>query len=185
MKKLLIILFVIGIFQSCTVKIDPKDFYINEDFVLIDKYDKDVVVNGYTKNLRTWEIVKIETTIDSMFVGIIQNYSDDNKKSCGCGGKNLIITDELWNSKEVGDILHFDYIRKDRFHKEKKTTAQVYSENSKNETEVQLGGNLNEISDSVKIINLNKLEIERRILEIEREIMSLEREKQTLIESQK
>jgi len=178
MKKLLIILLGIAIFQSCTVKISGDNFYLDEDFALIDKYEKEVVINGYSKTIRTWKIVRFKTTNDSIFVGIINNTGDYN----GCG--HGIITDELWKSREIGAILHFDYINKNRFHKEKKITA-IYTGTEPLELYSEIPVEIDIKSKSPVVINMNKLEVERRIMEIEREIMSLERELETLKESQK
>jgi len=180
MKKILIILIVI-IFTSCTVKIDPEKFFINEDFILLKKYEKEVVINGYTRNIKTWEIIKYEG--DSMYVGIIDN-RDSYTGSCGSG----ILTDELWKKKKVGDILHFDYINKERFLNRNveiyttTTSTPLYSDtltiNVDKPVELQLGGELT--TEKVNVINMNKLEIERRILDLQREIESLEREIESL-----
>ena len=175
MKKILIFILGIVIFQSCTVVPSPEKHFINEDFILIKKYEKDIVVNGYTRTIRTWEIAKIENDSDSITVGLINNEGDYT--SCSTS----IITDELWNSRKVGTILHFDYIMKDRFHKEKRIVeeydfnipAQEYSEPSTITSD--------ELVDvKVSAINMNSLEVERRILELEREIDNIERQIETL-----
>lgn len=185
MKKILIIILGIAIFQSCSVTITPNEeaHYIDDDFILLEKNEENIAVGDEIRTIRTWKIQRITAdVVDSVMVGIIDN-KDDN--GCGCG----IITDELWFKRNVGDILHFDYIRKNRFFP------------VKNIAHANWGGYVDEgttntgitfttteevplITFDTPIINLNKLEIERRILEIEREIMSLEREKETLKEIQ-
>jgi len=171
----MIILLGILIFQSCTVKISGDNFYLDEDFVLKNKYQKDVVINGYTRVIRTWEIFRIKTIDDSVFVGIIDNKGDYD--GCGTG----IITDELWKTKEIGDILHFEYINKNRFYKEKKITA-VYTGNEPLEVYSEIPTTSDETvrTETVSVINMNKLEVERKIMELQRKIESLERQIESL-----
>jgi len=111
MKKLLIIILGIAIFQSCTTVVTPNEdvHYIDEDFILLDKHEETYVYNGNTKTVRTWKIQQIVSErTDSVMVAEI---TDKEANGCGCG----IITDDLWFKRNVGDILHFDYIRKNRF----------------------------------------------------------------------
>ena len=172
MKKLLIIILGIAIFQSCTVVITPDEdiHYINEDFVLIDKSIEEMVIGGNTKKVRMWKIQRIIIDGDSVMVAEIDNRDANNYG---------IITDKLWNKRNVGDILHFDYIRKDRF---VKTESLIYHDESS--MTITTSEPVEFTTVNTTIINLNKLEIERRILEIDREIMSLKRELEKLKESQ-
>lgn len=182
MKKILIIILGIAIFQSCTVVVTPNEdvHYINEDFMLLDKFEENMVIGGETRSIRTWKIMRItiDGVGDSIMVAEINNKDANN---CNCG----IITDELWFKRSVGDVLHFDYIRKDRFFSTKNTTKygdlQYTDDGSMTITTPEP---VEFTTINTTIINLNKLEIERRILEIDREIMALERELETLKESQ-
>lgn len=178
-KKLLIILVVIAL-HSCTYTINPADHFVDEDFVLMDRTEESIVINGYTRKIRTWKIVRMKMDTDSMYVGFIDNKDDFD--GCGTG----IITDELWNSKRVGSMLHFDYIRKNRFHKEKKVVA-IYTSTTPAElySEIPAVEPVEFKTVPPRLINLTKIQIESRILEIDREIMVLKRELETLIESQK
>ena len=99
--------------------------------------------------------------------------------SPGC--KEFKIIDKVWNRKKIGDILHFDYIGKYRFHKEKKGTKLTYSADYQpkwKETKSHT------YSSESTTINLNSLEVDRRIMAIDREILGLERERDALIDSQ-
>ena len=182
MRKILIILIGIAIFQSCTVVVTPDEdiHYVNDDFVLLDKYEEKMVIGGETRNIRTWKIMRITTegVGDSVMVAEINNKDANN---CNCG----IITDELWFKRNVGDILHFDYIRKDRFFSTKNTTygdLQYTDDGSMTITTIEP---VEFTTVNTAIINLSKIQIESRILEIDRKIMSLERELEMLKESQK
>jgi len=188
MKKLLILLIPI-IISSCVPEITPEDFFINEDFVLLNKYQKEKVMNGQTRTIRTWEIIRLNQEGDSIYFGIID---DSDKYTSSCASKdNTIITDELWKIKKKGSILHFDYINKDRFHKRPKIgyTATAIEDNvlysNRPEEEIKYVNEGTIDSESREIINMNKLEIERKIMDIERQIESLNREKDKLKESLK
>jgi hypothetical protein len=158
MKKLVLLSIMIFSLSCCEIVYDPEVFYVDEYFTLIDRTQKEMVVDGNTTNVRVWKIQRVIVEGDSIMVGEIK----DN--GCGCG----IITDELWKQKQIGDRLYFKFINKERFAFAGKRipvetpTSQIVS-----------------ISES---INLNNLEKERKILEIERQIMSLQLELNTLKE---
>jgi len=135
MKKLGILVVLMVLMYSCCVAPDDGIHFVDEKFVLIEKEEKEMVVNGDTKNVRFWKIQRVITINDSIFV------ADIDDSGCNCG----IITDEVWYNREVGDVLYFEYIRKDRFYKVK---------------------NLAEVERKI-------LEKERNIMSLEREIESL------------
>lgn len=183
MKKLLIFILGIAIFQSCTTVVTPNEdaHYINEDFILLDKYEENMIINGDTRTVRTWKIQQITSErTDSVMIAEI-----DDKDANGCG----IITDDLWHKRNVGDILHFDYIRKDRFFQVKNIAHDNWGGYVDGEyttrTEIITPEPVEFKAVPPKLINLTKIQIESRILEIDREIMGLERELEMLIESQK
>ena len=178
MKKILLLSVALLTFAcSCEVMPDPDVHFVDEDFILIHKKEKEMVVDGDTKNVRFWKIQRVKTVNDSIFI------ADIDDSGCGCG----IITDEVWYNREVGDVLHFDYIRKERFWKVK--NLAVYDEEY---TEVETPRSVNPLQavtpEEVKattVINMNQMEVEREILEKERAVMALEREIETLKESLK
>jgi hypothetical protein len=136
---------------------------VNEKFLLIDKTQKEMVIEGNTKNVRTWVVQRVVVEGDSIMTAEI----DD--RGCGCG----IITDEKWKERNVGDTLFFEYIRKERF---VLSNSMWWGDLTAEPIETQEASTVTQES----IINLNSLEIERRILEIERQILSLERELEKL-----
>lgn len=180
MKKILIILLGIVIFQSCIEVVIPDEdvHYINEDFMLLDKFEENMVINGNTIKVRTWKIQRITINGDSVMVAEID---DKEANGCSCG----IITDELWHKRNVGDILHFDYIRKDRFFSTKNTIYGDLQYTNDGSMTITTTEPVVFTTINTAIINLSKIQIESRILEIDREIMSLERELEMLKESQK
>lgn len=182
--SILLIIQLLAVVTACTIEEAKqaervKVYYLNEDFILVDKsetttYDSDR--NGSIK-IRTWKLHRVNSPYDSIYVGeIISDVVENETQSggCGCGSSNFYISNELWYNKEIGDVLHFDFIRKNRFYKVKKDKliAPISSENQ-TVTPVQ----------SVAETNVNGLEKERKVLEIERQILSLQRELETLKEN--
>ena len=160
-----------ALMYSCCVVPEEDTHFMEEKFVLIEKEEREMVVNGDTKNVRFWKIQRVVTLNDSIFV------ADIDDSGCGCG----IITDELWYNRNVGDVLHFEYIRKDRFIKVK--NLAVFS-GEYEPIDSPLSTTTEQVVEAT-VINLNTLEVERKILEKEREIMSLEREIESLKQSLK
>ena len=117
MKKIYLLLAVVIMCSCCTIMPDPDVHFVDEKFVLIEKTEKEMNINGNTKNVRTWKIQRNIVTGDSLEIGVINN------KGCV-----YIINDELWYNKEVGDTLYFEYIRKDRFYKVENLDAVGVSE---------------------------------------------------------
>ena len=165
MKKLVFVLLATIMFAcSCEIMPDPDVHFIDEDFVLIEKNEGEKVVDGNTKIVRSWKIQRVIVNGDSIMVAEI----DDS--GCDC-----ILTEELWYSRDVGVVLHFEYIRKDRFnyvrnlvygdeYEAVETPRSVTPEDVRAET----------------ANNMSEVEADLRALEIEREIMALEREKESL-----
>ena len=177
MKRILL-LFIATMMVACSCEIMPDTdvHFVDEDFVLIEKEEREMVVEGDTKNVRFWKIQRVKTVNDSIFV------ADIDDSGCGCG----IITDEVWYYRNVGDVLHFDYIRKSRFIRVK--NLAVFSEDYKVVEPVERPNPLSITPTEVKettVVNMNTMEIERKILEKERALMTLEREIEQLKESLK
>jgi len=181
MKKIGILVMLMALMCACVYVPNEEEHFIDEKFALIDKIEKEVVVDGDTRTVRTWKISRLASVGDSLEIGEIS----DNEDNCGCG----ILTEELWQTKEVGDILYFEYINKVRFYKVKNhASMNLVGELTDYETvEVVVRPNpLSIIPTEVKAttaIGMNKMEVEREILEKERQLMTLEREIETLKES--
>lgn len=173
MKKLGILLLVI-LTYGCGQKIDSKTFYMNEHFVLIDRSEKERVIGGNTKNIRIWVIQRVIVDGDSVMVGHIDDI-DCDIDDIDC---DIIITDDLWKKRKVGDTLYFDYIRKDRF---ELSIVNDVNKDLHYAPDYQSTTTTTHVEEP-QVINLNTLEIDRKILEIERQILSLQRELETLKE---
>jgi len=144
-------------------------YYLDEDFILVQKKEDVEVstnVEGVSYKVRTWIIHRVNSPIDSVYVGEINCVVFDNRVNSGCKGCNFYITDELWYNKDVGDVLHFDYIRKNRFYKISKSKLE------KNNLTYDYSYEISKTK-----INLEK---EKRIMEIEKQILLLQRELETL-----
>lgn len=163
MKNLIIVLLSLVILSSCAVEITEENFFINEDFTLIDKKEERVGESGTLT--RTWLIQRIIQDGDSIQIAEIVTQD----VACGCG-KAFEITDELWYNKEIGDVLHFEYIRKSRFFKKVKR-IDVSS--------TQTPNYVPPISTTTEP-EKNTLEVEREIMDIERQILELERKRDLL-----
>jgi len=166
MKKIVFILLSFVILSSCAVEITEEDFFINEDFTLIDKKEERVGESGTLT--RTWLVQRVVQEGDSIQIAEIITQGE----ACGCGGKAFEITDELWYNKEIGDVLHFEYLRKSRFFKKAKRmdVSPTYVSDYVSPTPTVT------VTEPVK----NTLEIERQIMDIDRQILELERQKELL-----
>ena len=168
MKKLGLLIVLMALMCSCVYVPNEEEHFIDEKFVLVNKTEKEMVVDGDTRNVRKWEIQRVITVGDSLEIGEIT----DNEDGCGCG----ILTEELWYSKEIGDVLYFEFIRKDRFHKIP-TLGTIWGEEESTTTPRSVTPEDVRAETSK---NMSEMEADLRALEIEREIMALEREKESL-----
>jgi hypothetical protein len=166
MKKIIFIFLSFMILSSCAVEITEENFFINEDFTLIDKKEERVGESGTLT--RTWLVQRIVQEGDSVQIAEIITQG----VACGCGGKAFEITDELWYNKEIGDILHFEYLRKSRFFKKAK----------RSDNNITYAPDYVSPVPTTTVIEQpkNNLEIERQIMDIDRQILELERQKELL-----
>lgn len=162
MKKIVLLLLMVFTLSCCEISYDPEVFYVDEYFTLIDRTQKEMVINGNTTNVRVWKIQRVIVQGDSIMVGEIKD-----EDGCGCG----IITDELWKTKKIGDTLYFKYINKERF---ALSNSMWWGDLTLTPVETQEASTVTPTQEF--IINLNTLEREGRILEIERQILSLQLE---------
>ena len=86
---------------------NEKELYRNETCIIVgsneaaqdfshDKFHRPIV-------LKVWLIQRVTDT--TQFTELTSSWDDNH----------FYVTKELWYSKGIGDTLHFDYIRKDRF----------------------------------------------------------------------
>lgn len=109
MKKVILFLLV-AVMYACTdesAETKAKSYYLNEDFILVDKKEDIANMNDNLVKVRTWIIQRVNSPIDSVMVAEISSQIGN------CEG--FSITNQLWYNKQVGDVLHFEFIRKDRF----------------------------------------------------------------------
>lgn len=142
-------------------------YFLNEDFTIIEKSENIETNDSRAFIVRQWKIQREARDVpDSIWVGVI--LSDPRVDNCNCGESDFQITDELWFNKNVGDKVHFDYIRKDRFFK-------VHVNNIKNlEKPIQPKPEPEPIAPiTTDTSDMTKIQIEMKILELEREIMYL------------
>jgi len=90
---------------------NKESLYYNEKLVIVRTSNGD----GYTQdkfhrpiNVKIWLVRRVKDTTD---------YAELSSAYDGSYPNNFRISNELWYSKNVGDILHFEKIRKDRFFK--------------------------------------------------------------------
>lgn len=93
---------IITIFASCENEVKPNAniHYINMDCVIVEKIPSVGSFGRHTSKAFLIRGVK-DTTLYSEYVGVRQ----------------YIMPDSVYYNHEVGDTLHFDYIRKNRFFK--------------------------------------------------------------------
>lgn len=184
MRKIILFLVMSSFLFSCCMTEEEMQaereqlYYLDEDFILVDKkeiIDPNTDASAPVK-LRVWVIHRLNSPSDFVYMAEISS-----KTNCNSCGSDFKITDELWYNKNIGDILHFDYIRKDRFIKIDKVNISNYV-NEKELNNVRINSkSIEVVTETIKPINdVDELEKERRIMEIERQIMSLERELETL-----
>lgn len=123
MKKFLIPVILLVLTACCQSpevkqKENEEKYYLNENFILVDA--KENIVggdNGQPYKVRTWIVERIsKENPDTVYQAEISTTVD--MRNCNCStSKDFVITNELWFSKPIGSILHFDHIRKDRFYK--------------------------------------------------------------------
>ena len=93
---------IIAIFASCEgrSKLDSNIHYINMDCVIVEKIPS---VGSFSKRTSKAFLIRglEDTTLYSEYVDLYR----------------YTMTDSLYYSSEVGDTLHFDYIKKSRFFK--------------------------------------------------------------------
>ena len=173
-KLLFVLTMILITASSCEEKEKTtENFFLNEDFILIDK--KEEIVGDNATRIRTWLIQRVIQVGDSLDIAEIVT----NGESCGCG-QAFEITDELWYNKEIGDKLHFDYIRKSRFFRKANVNVGLgltYAPDYIPEYQ-KTGDNIGDLQQ----FSGDNLEKERKVLEIEREILSLQRELEKLKE---
>jgi hypothetical protein len=127
MKKLAILLAII-LLSSCGEDVNKHkdDFYWDEDFTLVDRKENTTVYDNKPAIIRTWVVQRNTVTnsdsIELMVINTVFENGDD-PTDCGCNNKKFQITTNLWYSKSIGDKLHFDYIRKNRFFKKAKDSG--------------------------------------------------------------
>jgi len=178
LKAFMIILLIqaSAVFVACTseeelAKQKAETFYLDEEFILADRkevvtYDSD---NDKPTKIRTWVIYRITgSTADSIEVAEIMSEADS--RSC-----DFNITTDLWFNKPIGSILHFEYIRKNRFFKTTKEKLGIVS----NTVNMPYGGATTVTAIPVEaptpVVDKDIIELERQKESIEREIESLKR----------
>jgi len=170
MKQIILILFASIVLVSCATKITEEDYYMNEDFTLIDREETTSIKDNSPVTVWTWVIKRNITSGDSIEIAKISNLSTIDEQSCGCGDARVFtINNELWYNKKVGDNLHFDYIRRSRFFKvvksyETQSTAPIVEQ-------PQL---------QIQSTPMGDLETERKIMELERQKIQIELELEKL-----
>ena len=102
MKKIIALIGLVTIITSCKseFKPDPNIHYINMDCVIVEKIPVVGSTGKYTSKAFLIRGVK-DTTLYQEYIGLRQ----------------YIMTDSMYYNHKVGDTLHFDYIRKNRFFK--------------------------------------------------------------------
>ena len=87
------------------IKPDSTNCYINDDFIITKKIYQEKGVHNH-KSL--WPTFVVKYVKDTTIVGLIDIYN----LKIDCNKFN-----HIYNTKQIGDTLHFDYIRKERFNK--------------------------------------------------------------------
>lgn len=143
--------------------------YVDEKFTLLNITESsNIIQEKRPVKIRTWLISRMIVENDSVEFAEINTLIDpfDNDIET-YNGSGFIITDSLWNVKKIGDELHFDYIRKNRFYKKPRMSSTIdyvtktgvitYEEDSED-----IDDDLNE--------DLELMELERQLLDIQRKI---------------
>ena len=168
-KPNILILLMFLVLSSCATKITEEDYYMNEDFTLIDREETTSIKDNSPVTVWTWVIKRNITSGDSIEIAKISNLSTIDEQSCGCGDARVFtINNELWYNKKIGDNLHFDYIRRSRF----------FKVNNSYETQTTIGEQPQ--PQIQKVIPMDDLETERKIMELERQKIQIELELEKL-----
>lgn len=173
MKKLSILILTLFL-VSCATKITEKDYYMNEDFTLIDRVETTSIKDDSPVTVWTWVIKRNITSGDSIEIAKISNLSTIDQQSCGCGNSKVFtINNELWYNKKIGDNLHFDYIRRSRFFKVAQSNETQLS-NTVQQPQIQKQPPITYTTP------MSDLETERKIMELERQKIQIELELEKL-----
>ena len=104
MRKIILFPFILSamVFTSCCGE-DPNEetHYMDTDFVLVQKNE-----HGSTDGDEPYIEFVIRTQEEPYMYRVLSN-------DCGCGG--IAIDRDDFHKYEVGDLLHYDYIRRDAF----------------------------------------------------------------------
>ncbi len=182
MKKTLLLIgtIIILISMSCcsTSKEDrlnklKSTHYVDEDFLLLNiSESSNIVQDSRPVKIRTWLISRMIVENDSIEFAeintIIDPFDNDIETYNDCG---FIITDSLWNAKTIGSILHFEYIRKNRFYKKLRiASTSLFDNDYETKTGVIIDEEDSEDIDDDLNEDLELMELERQQLEIQRKI---------------
>jgi hypothetical protein len=165
--KAFVVIFVIqilAVFVTCSdekEKNDARFYFLNENFILVDKKENMTAKDGNPIKIRTWIIHRVNNPVDSVYVGEISSQVRSDDK----GDHEFYITNELWYNKQIGNTIHFDFIRKNRFYKVKKEILEVTTHIVTSPTNVPA-------TTQTSIVD-EKFETEMKIRELEREITAL------------
>ena len=119
MKHLLLLLCVV-LMTACSYKPDPETMYVNVDCEIVSfgqptpettKLLKDACLSVMLK-LPGEDLYCELSTCDEY-----QILSNVVQKSCGCTSNESALDGKWFYAHKVGDKVHFDYIRKERFFK--------------------------------------------------------------------
>lgn len=110
MKKLTIICFLLFFICACHKEEDER--FHNFDMKIVKINSDCSLSNDKFHNPQTCNTVLLVTLDDpKMYVEL----NDCNEKHTGNGYKLEITKIKWWYNHQVGDTVHFDYLRKDRF----------------------------------------------------------------------
>jgi len=155
-KFVILIVILAILLTSCIVneadlqKRKEKVYFLNENFVIIKIKAKADKVNDKTTPafVKIWLVQRINSNPDSILCAELSSVPESSE--------DFRITNELWYNKDIGDTLHFKYIRKNRFFRviqkpEVKTTIPTVVNNTYNITL----GTVTEIAIDKKFIELD------------------------------
>ncbi len=107
MKKLILLLLIFII--SCDNKNHEKEIYRNLNLI--------VVKVGENEDVTKDKFRKPVTIRNILLKDYNNNYCMITNNSRSYNNAYIPISDSLWFNVKIGDTLHFDYLRKDRFFK--------------------------------------------------------------------
>lgn len=104
MKQILLIISVaiLTILSSCEPQDKKITHYLNEDFLILETRELLKADNV----VKIWLIERLNSSPDTLLCAEITSLPTTTE---------FKITDEFWYKKSVGDTLHLDFIKKDRF----------------------------------------------------------------------